>query len=313
MSARIHALIAVGLAFAPACAPTVVAAERPTVAAGVTAALADSGSSGRDARRRAVEALPLDRMAEVDRRTAEECLRQTTLYRRLPAETIHCDAALLDFVLSKPETLVDLWRVLGISRLAFDPAGPGRWRLADGYGTVGTVKLLHRERHATGGTYVFHGQGGYTGPLAPKQLSGSCIVLVRYAAVAARPGDAPRQAVVIDAFLDVDGVGLELVTRTLQPLIVHSAAANLREIGLFVSQLTAAARRNPAAVARLAARMTRTEPEDRRALVALASGRSPASLDAAAASREPQPPADDIHAELAARWMPAEQLDTLRR
>jgi hypothetical protein len=261
----------------------------------------DGGSSSREARQRAVEALPVDSMSDAGRHAVEECLRRTTLYRRLPTATIGCDAALLDFVLAKPETLVDVWRVLGISRLTLDPTGPGQWRLADGYGTAGSVRLLHRERNDRGGLYVFHGRGGYSGPLSPRDLSGSCVILVRYARAVPDDDGRPRQTVQIDAFLDVDGLGLEIVTRTLQPLIVRSAAANLHEIGLFVSQFAAAAARNPAGVARLADRMTRTTPEDRQALVALAGG------SRATPMRDGGLGDDAVQAELAARWLPADE------
>jgi len=279
---------------AAAALPSASAADRLLVPG-----LADTGSSNREARQRAIAALPLAALTDADRRTVEECLLRTTLYRRLPTATIGCDAALLDFVLTKPETLVDVWRVLGISRLALDRTGPDQWRLADGYGTVGAIRLLHHQRNERGGLFVFHGRGGYSGPLSPRDLSGSCVILVRHARAAADADGRPRQTVQIDAFLDVDGIGLEIVTRTLQPLIVHSAAANLQEIGLFVTQFAAAASRNPAGVARLAERMTRTTAVDRRALVALAGGsRGRAAAFAGEAS------ADGLQAELAARWLP---------
>jgi hypothetical protein len=246
-------------------------------------------------------------MGRAERQVAEQALQQTTLYRHLPAASITCDAGLLDFILTKPEALVDVWRVLGISRLALDPTAPGRWRLSDGYGTVGTVQLLHRERSDRGGLCVFHGRGAYDGPLAPKQLTGSCLVVVRYVAEPALPGVRPRQTVQVDAFLDVDGVGLELVTRTLQPLIVRSAATNAHEISLFVSQFAAAAARNPEAVSRLADRMTRTLPQDRSTLVTLASGRHMGTPPATVRHT------DDVQAELAARWMDTGQLDALQQ
>jgi len=249
--------------------------------------------------------VPLERMAPAERAVAEQAIRRCTLSRRLPAASIACDAALLDFILAKPEALVDVWRVLGISRLSFDPTGPKAWRFADGYGTVGTVRLLHRERTPQGGIHVFYGTGGYDGPLAPKPLTGSCLVVVRHAAAAAEPGDARRQTVQIDAFLDVDGMGLELVTRTLQPLIVRSAAVNVHEISLFVSQFAAAAARNPVAVSRIADRMTRTLPEDRRTLVSLAGG--PTTVRNAAAT------ADEVQRELASRWLTVDQLDQAGR
>ena len=307
MTVRLSALVCLGLVCPIALEGMARAAGESSLAAGIAGVLADSGSSGREVRRRAVEAIPLDRMGRAERQVAEQALQQTTLYRHLPAASITCDAGLLDFILTKPEALVDVWRVLGISRLALDPTAPGRWRLSDGYGTVGTVQLLHRERSDRGGLYVFHGRGAYDGPLAPKQLTGSCLVVVRYVAEPALPGVRPRQTVQVDAFLDVDGVGLELVTRTLQPLIVRSAATNAHEISLFVSQFAAAAARNPEAVSRLADRMTRTLPQDRSTLVALASGRHMGTPPATVRHT------DDVQAELAARWMDTGQLDALQQ
>ena len=264
---------------------------------------ADTGTSSRETRRQAEAALPLARMPEEERTIAERQVQATALYRRLPVATVACEPEFLDFILSRPDTLVDLWRVLGISRLALDPAGPGRWRLADGWGTVGSVRLLHHERRGAGGLFVFVGRGGYTGPLAPRDLTGSCLVMVRHWPVAADEDGGPRQAVQVDAFLDVDGIGLEIVTRVLQPLVVHSAASNLHEISLFVSQFARAAARNPVGVARLTDRMSRTGAGDRRALATLAAGGRTA--DAAADD------VGDVHAELAARWLPAAEHETV--
>ena len=303
MDSRAKAL-AIGLALV---AGTVRAAESPSVPrGGITAALGAAAASGRDARRRASEAVPLERMAEPHRRLAADSLRAATLFRRLPTEVVTCDPVLLEFMLTKPEVMVDLWRTLGISRLALDPAGPGQWRLADGYGTEGTVQLLHHERNDRGGLLVFHGRGGYTGPLAPRRLTGSCLVVIRHAAADPDGLGRPRQAVQIDAFLDVDGLGLEIVTRTLEPLIAHSAAANFHEISLFVTQFAAAAARNPAGVERLAGRMARTPAADRTALVRLATGTR-------RSRSEPATPPEQMQAELAARWLPAERLEPARR
>jgi hypothetical protein len=279
-----------------------VAAER-TPSESLTTSLADAGSAGRDACRRGLDSLPAHRMAADDRRVIEHFQRSTTIYRRLPAETIHCDAALLEFVLTKPETLVDVWRVLGISRVSLDPTGPGRWRLADGYGTEGTVRLIHHEHGPAGSLLVFHGSGGYTGPLAPKHLTGSCLLVVRHQPVVVE--DRRAQRMEVEAFLDVDGLGLEIVTRTLQPLIVRSAAANVHEICLFVSQFATAATRNPSGMATLAEQLPRTGAADRRMLCALASGRRVASADRTSAA--------DVSEELAARWMTTDDLDSTRR
>ncbi|NDC53051.1 MAG: hypothetical protein EBZ74_01880 [Planctomycetia bacterium] len=292
--------------FRAGCGLVLVAATAGVVpAADAVTSWSDGGSSSREARRQAVEALPLDRMPRSARRAAEQVLRSTTLYRRLPVQTLACDAALLEFSLAHPEAIVDLWRVLGISRFALDPAGPAQWRLADGYGTVGVLRLLHHERQGAGGMLVLHGRGGYSGAVTPRPLTGGCLLLVRHHPEPPAADGTPRHAVQVDAFLDVDGTGLEIVTRTLHPLIVRSAASNLEEVCVFMETLSAAAARNPAGVERLAARLARTDPADRATLAAIAreAGRGTARED----------DADRWQANLAARWLPAEDLDTLRR
>jgi hypothetical protein len=308
MTARIAAALAAGIMCACGLAAAARASERLSPSGGLSATLGSLGTAGRESCRRAIDDLPLERMQPQSRQLIEPFRTSTTLHRRLPVETLRCDRALVEFVLQKPEALVDVWRVLGISRVSLDPAGPGAWRLADGYGTTGLVRLLHQERGPGGGLLVFHGQGGYSGPLAPRELTGACLLVVRHAPAAGGGGE-PAWRIEIEAFLAVDGLGLEIVTRTLKPLIIHSAAANVHEISLFVSQFARAAARNPAGVARLAERMPCTDPADRRMLVAVASGRSgtpPVRLTADTG-------ADEVHEELAARWLPSESLDATRR
>ena len=273
----------------------------------LAAVLGDGGSSGREARESARKALPLERLDGVDRRAAEKILRNPTLYRRLPIETFSCDRDLLEFSLEKPEVVVDIWRVLGISRLSLDPTAPRQWRMSDGWGTSGTLRQLHHERTPEGGTLVLLGQGGYTGPLSPQPLSGSCLLLVRYRPTSAGQDGAPRHTMQVDAFLDADGVGLEVVTRTLQPLIARSSASNLHEICLFMSSLTASAAENPEGVARLAGRMTKIAPADRQTFAAIARDigtTAPPAVDSIAAEKLP--------AKLASRWLPARQLEAER-
>lgn len=306
MTARFAAALAVGWLCA-SLAGTTSAAERLPSKSGLSTSFSEMTAAGRESCRRALADLPLERMRAEDRQLVEHFGRSATLHRRLPVETIHCEPALLEFVLAKPETLVDVWRVLGISGVALDPVAADTWQLSDGYGTTGAVRLIHHDHGPGGDLLVFHGRGGYDGPLAPKPLTGSCLLVVRHAPAA--DADGPTQRIEVEAFLDVDGLGLEIVTRTLQPLIVHSAAANVREICLFVSQFARAAERNPAGVARLAERMSRTPPADRRTLVALASGESGTPPVRAAADTSPE----RVREELAARWLPAEALDAARR
>jgi hypothetical protein len=92
------------------------------------------------------------------------------------------------------------------------------------------------------------------------------------------------------------------VTRTLQPIIVRSAASNLHEICLFMATLSQAAATRPEGVAVLANRLTRTDPEDRKRLVSIvrSAGRQAAGDD----------DGESLRTDLASRWMPVDELKT---
>jgi hypothetical protein len=125
-----------------------------------------------------------------------------------------------------------------------------------------------------------------------------------------------RQIVQIDTFLDMDGVGLEIVTRTLQPLIVRSAASNLHEICLFMSTLSDSARTNPEGVAQLAGRLQQTDAADRQALATIArQAAQPAAARPQAGRIDAADMAavDRLQTELAARWLSTDELDRIQQ
>lgn len=268
-------------------------AAEPRTGGGIGFLAGDGGTSSREARESARRALAVERLPAADRQEAERVLRRPTLFRRLPTETFTCDRDLLEFALAKPDVIVDLWRVLGISRLSLDPTGPGQWKMSDGWGTEGTLRVLRHDRTPQGGTLVLLGRGGYNGPLAPQPLTGTCLVLVRYRETAREADGSARHAMQVDAFLDADGLGLEIVTRSLQGLVCRSSASNLHEICLFMAEFSATAEENPAGVARLATRLSRVDAADRAALVALVQGPE----GSGEAATDPR-----VQAKLAARW-----------
>lgn len=275
-----------------------------------SAEISDTGSSSRETFQEAVQSLPMDRLSPSDAQSVRACLDKTVLYRRLPDQVFECDRTLLAFSLDHPETIVDIWRTLDISRLSLDPAGPGAWRLADGYGTVGAVRLLASQRTAEGGRMLFMCEGGYTGILSPKPLTGKCLVLFRHREVSPVGGvntaHAPsRHVVTIDAFLQVDGKGLEVAARTLQPLIVRCAAWNAREICLFISELSETCGENPSGVALLSRRLSRTDPRQREALATIASRIAHRSAGGSATDVE------RLRVDLAARWLQPEAIQDL--
>jgi hypothetical protein len=283
-------------------------ANRPATAAAAEDApevrSIDRGSSSRTARNDAIAAIPLDSLAAPQADLVRQTIRSCTLYRRLPTQEFSCHPEMLQYALRHPEAIVDIWRVLDISQLAFDAAGPEQWRLADGYGTVGTLRTLDRRGDARSGSLLLHGRGAYTGPYAPKTLTGNCLILLRYRYADAAKSSDHQVRLQADAFLHMDGIGLEMVTRTLQPLIVTTAGWNMQEICLFMSHFSATAERNPRGVERLAERLTQTDPVHRRTL-ALTARRAAAGTTA---GRHDEGDLEATATRLASRWMSKDQI-----
>ena len=84
MTVRLHALVCLGLVLALGLPIAARAAGDTGLSTFVAATVADAGSSNREARSRATEAVPLDRMAPVERQIAAEQAKRVVADRTFP-------------------------------------------------------------------------------------------------------------------------------------------------------------------------------------------------------------------------------------
>ena len=70
-------------------------------------------------------------------------IQNASIYRRLPTRIIDCDPAMFAFLIQHPEVVIDVWQVMGISRITLDKLPDGTYRGTDGAGTTGNVRYLH--------------------------------------------------------------------------------------------------------------------------------------------------------------------------
>ena len=81
----------------------------------------------------AIRAIPWKQLAEPQRRKLQYRGQNASMYRRLPTRVIDCDPDLFTFLLQHPEVVVDVWQMMGVSKVTLqqvaDQAYPGRrWR-----------------------------------------------------------------------------------------------------------------------------------------------------------------------------------------
>jgi hypothetical protein len=116
--------------------------------------------------------------------------------------------------------------------------------------------------YGTDERHLFLAEGHYEGPLLPRRVTGRCALLMQ--AGYSRDADAVNYVSNrLDAFVQLDNVGAELVAKTLHPLMGKTADTNFAETMKFVGQVCHVAETNGPGVQRLTTRLEKVDPHVR--------------------------------------------------
>jgi hypothetical protein len=183
---------------------------------------------------------------------------QPSIYRRMPAKTIQCDPELYQFLVRNPEVVVNIWELMGITQVRLQRVAPSTLKAADGAGTECTAHVVYSSRDL----HLIYADGFYEGPLFRNRLYGSCVLLLRSAYGS---GEQAQSLVTchLDVFLKVENAGVDLLAKTLNPIVGKSADSNFVESAAFLGKISQAAEANGPGVQRLASSLVRVDPEIR--------------------------------------------------
>lgn len=233
-------------------------ARAVTHAKSTKAAKSPQGTSSRAAREEAVRAIPYARLDRAARNKISSVLANPTIFRCLPAQTIECDPNLYLFLVEHPDLVVNLWEVMGISEVSLNRVAEATFDANDKAGTRGRLEYLHHGPEL----HLVYADGNYTGSLLPRPVRGQCVLLLRTSYLRSSDGrDFVRCK--LDAFVRLDNVGVSVLAKTFQPLVVNNAEHNFRETISFLSSVHRAAEFNHSGVQRLAERLENIEVGDR--------------------------------------------------
>jgi hypothetical protein len=225
-----------------------------------------AANTSRAAREEALRALPLDKLNRGSRAKAGGVVKNLSIYRRLPAQTIECDPELFAFLMRHPEVVVNIWQVMGITKMQLDRMDSTHYKVADGEGTKGQMEYLYTSPNVS----VIYSEGTYDGPLYPRTVRGRCLMLLRSDYRRTASG---RPAIVaqLDTFLSVDNLGVEVLARTFQPLIGKAADHNFTETANFVANLSRTAETNEEGLLRIGRKLNRIDAATRERFLELIS------------------------------------------
>ena len=213
-------------------------------------------------------------------------LSNVSLFRRLPVRVIQCDPDFYLLLVQHPDIVVNIWRLLGVTRMFVEQTGSNTFRVADGTGTVGTFEYLYHSPD----TQVVYSEGTYEGPLFGKTIHCKTLAILKSGYVLEADG---RYYITtrLEAFMNVQNLGAEILTKTFQPLVCRAADINFTQTAAFVGSLSRNAEVNPAGLRRLSGRLIRV-PEEVRQQFAQAADRAAeraAALPGRTAQRPPLP------------------------
>ena len=203
----------------------------------------------------AVRKIPFDRMTDDAQGRVWKIIAQPSLYRRLPVTRIETDPDLYLFLIRYPEVIVNMWELMGVTKVKIRRTGEFTFDASDGAGTVSQVELIYGDRE----THVMMADGTYEGPLFKRLIRGRCALVLHsgYGKSAERGNQVTHQ---LDMFVQMDNVGGELIAKTLHPLVGQTADHNFIEASRFLGQVSQAATTRPTGMQQLASRLTKVDP-----------------------------------------------------
>jgi hypothetical protein len=232
---------------------------------GVMAAAPFEASSSREAQIDAAHSIPFDQLSEQTRRELWQVVSKPSIFRRMPVQIVDCDPDLYVFLVRYPEVVVNMWRLMGVTKADVRRTGQFTFDANDGAGTAAKVQLLY----ASPEKHVLYAEGIYEGPLLKQRVDGKC-VLVLTSGYSVQENDRVLVTHRLDVFLQLDHPGAELLAKTLHPLVGKAADHNFAESTAFLGTVSQAAERNGPGMEQFAARLTRVAPEVRERFASLA-------------------------------------------
>jgi hypothetical protein len=185
-------------------------------------------------------------------------LQRPTMFRRMSTKTIDCDAEIFTFVVRRPEVLVGIWETMGVSKVKTQRLGTYLLDGKDAAGTNCRMELIY----GTPSIHIYFATGSYDGPLSAQTLTGRGVFVLHSNHGQNQVGRS-LVACKMDVFLQLDQLGIDLLARTLQPIVWSTAEQNFTESARYISQISLAAENNPAGMSELARKLPQVDGEVR--------------------------------------------------
>lgn len=209
-----------------------------------------TGSSAKSLRKQTVSSLPLAELTPQTREKINSVVTKPSVYRRLPVTSISADPDHFRFLVRYPEVVVNIWQLMGVTKMETKRTGPYSISSDDGAGTTSSIELIY----GTENLHIFYGTGTYEGPILKRKLNGRCVLVLRSENQTGRDGEA-TQTSQLDVFLKIDNATAGLIAKTIQPIVGSTADHNFVESLKFIQRLNETTQKNGPGVEQMSHRL----------------------------------------------------------
>ena len=210
-----------------------------------------AGSSDKQFKQKGIQSIPFEQLNNETRAKIQPVLEKPSLYRHLPTIAIECDPDYFRYLVRYPEIIVEIWKLMGVTKMDSQRTGPWVVQTNDGAGTISELELVYGNANQ----HIFYGTGTYEGQLLRKKLGGRCVLVLDTQHGTDEFGN-PTAVSQLDVYLKVDNVAAGVIARTLQPIVGPTADHNFKESLRFIQRLNETTVKNGSGVQLMADRLT---------------------------------------------------------
>ncbi len=230
-----------------------------------------NGTSNRSQRELAMKQVPWKVLSQREKSQVQSVVTKPTMYRHMPTRIVDCDLELYSLLLDHPELVVDIWGIMGISKLQVEKIGPTLYNMTDSTGTVGKVEVLYADKpidvqEGKTAKMLIFARGVYDAPPMPRPIHANCVMLLQSTPINEANGRTYVKTE-LDSFIQIKRSAAELILKAINPLVAKTADHNFVETMRFVTMFSQTAERNPEGMAKLASHLTKVDEPTRREFI----------------------------------------------
>ena len=207
--------------------------------------------------------IPWEKLTDQAQEKLQGVLSNSSVFHRSPIQHLQCDHDVYLHLIRYPELVVNMWELMGVSKLRMAREQDFVLSIDDGYGTNSQMELVYGNSNL----HIFYAEGSYKGSVIPTTSEGRVVLIVE-SEETIKDGK-PVMSHRLDMFIQFDKSTSQLLVKTLQGLFLKMVDINFAETSKFIGQIDEIIRENPDGMKRLTGRLTRVQTPIRKKFTTL--------------------------------------------